>query len=882
MSFPDAKEARRVELTTPGEFPHRLAFSKSGRYLAVAVRRVGQPGQPGVNFFQERGGRVLVFDLSNPAAPPADGPAQPLYAEAVAFHPNREEWLAVAGGANHDVTVWDWRTGAKVGEVPQPGRGLWGVALSADGNRVSFQADRDPQPTDPNRRGAGPWKHFDLPGRRFVEPADFAPKPIAERSPGGWRVVTLDPQNPRADVWQVEKDGKSFPLPWSRAEDDLPRCYAFLPARDGKPERLAVGHYWGASVFDLLPAGPKRVMVLRGHEGSVTALAASADGRRLVSASRDMTLAGWTLDDWPDHPRFGAELFTREGKLLVGRVAAGSPAWEMGMETGAEIVGVRVPDRVGAGAKPAVKYDATGAGGPNNPNLALAFLRDEYRPGSEHVFFWTNPGDPQVWAGVTTLIDRPLWRFFPQADGEWVVWRWRDYYYDSSTRGDSRIGWQRSYPLADKKRPEFFKAEQLRAEFLKPEKLAATLATWQTDQAVVQFNKIEPPEVTVSEPEPTADGYRVTVTASPRGPLETQQPARVLVWLNDYLLRDVPAEAGDFKHAVDVPADKLRAGENLVIAQCYGRSGSRADAAPKTIRADRPPAKPVLHALLVGVGDYSGSKPQQTDLSADRDAEVLDRVLTKQRQTGAFAETRVHLLLNQDVTRAAVLDRLAALRTVVRPDDLFVFYLGGHGTALAELRAAKVPADKLGGVGRFVFGCPDFDFDRLTDTTLNFETLADALHKLPCHKLLLLDACHSGAAQTAGGDTAANPVRILTQHGVGPVILAACGPDEAALEAPVTFDRMSGAAGLFTIGLRRALEDRAGFAAADANKDGRVTVAELAAAVARQVSGSVGELHERGLLARLAASPARPAGPVKQTPLAVIPRLEAGVTVGRQ
>ena len=60
VSFPDAKETRRVELTTPGEFPHRLAFSKSGRYLAVAVRRVGQPGQSGVNFFQERGGRVLV------------------------------------------------------------------------------------------------------------------------------------------------------------------------------------------------------------------------------------------------------------------------------------------------------------------------------------------------------------------------------------------------------------------------------------------------------------------------------------------------------------------------------------------------------------------------------------------------------------------------------------------------------------------------------------------------------------------------------------------------------------------------------------------------------------------------------------------------------
>jgi WD40 repeat protein len=872
VSFPDAKETRRVELTAPGELPHRLAISGNGRYLAVAVRRVGQEAD-GATFFQERGGRVRVFDLANPAAPPAEGPAQGLYAESLAFHPTREEWLAVAGGTNHDVAVWDWRTGKPVGEVPQPGRCVWGVSLSTDGNRVSFQTARNPQPTDPNRRGAGPWQHFDLSARRFVRQPDFTPTPTPDRSPGGWKVITVDPDNRRADVWLVEKDGKRFPLPWSRSDDEFPRCYAFLPAAGGKPERLVVGHYWGASVFDLTPAGPVRAAVLRGHEGYVSALATSADGRRLVTGSRDMTLAGWTLDDWDYHPRLGADIFPQGGKLVVGRIAIGSPVWEMGLDEGAEIVAIQVPDRAGAGAKAVTKYDRTGAAGPADPAAAAAFLRGRVNPGTEHVFQWVNPGDPQVYVGVTTVIDRPLWRFFPQADNEWVLWRWRDYYYDCSTKGDSRIGWQRSDRLTDLKKPEFFKAEQLRAEFLKPERIAATLASWQTEQAVLKFNDIEPPAVTVSEPEPTPTGYRVTVTATAAGRQENQQPGRVLVWVNDYLLDNKPAaEGGTYRDVFDIPADKLRRGDNLITAQCYSRGRTRADAPPRTITTPGTPAAPTLHALLVGVGDYSPSRPRQDPLAADEDAQVIDRVLGRQ---GGFAGYKPDLLLNRQVTRAAILGRLAALRKTVQPDDVLVFYLGGHGSSRAELRKAKVTDARLAGVGRFLFACPDYDFDRLPDTTLNFEDLHDALGRLPCHKLVLLDACHSGAAQTAGGDTDANPVRILTQHGVGPVILAACGPDEAAIEAPLTFDRLTGARGVFTIALRRTLEEPAGFKAADADGDGRLSMAELAAGVTKQAAAVVAGLADRGLLKGLG-------GAGRQTPVAVIPKLEAAVAIGRR
>ena len=49
--------------------------------------------------------------------------------------------------------------------------------------------------------------------------------------------------------------------------DDRPRCYTFLPPAAGKPVRLAVGHYWGWSLFELGPAGAfAAASLLRAHQ----------------------------------------------------------------------------------------------------------------------------------------------------------------------------------------------------------------------------------------------------------------------------------------------------------------------------------------------------------------------------------------------------------------------------------------------------------------------------------------------------------------------------------------------------------------------------------------------------------------------------------------
>src|SRR5262249_51386377 len=156
---------------------------------------------------------------------------------------------------------------------------LWQVALSAgDSALLGFKDQRDHAPKGPNYRGQGDWHVFNLktfrwedrlvkkdkkdPGR-WLPPDHFRPLPPTE-SLDGWKVYptfTDAKGNLVEDIfsWAVGKDtGKKWRLPTNEKVDGLPRCYTFLKPLPGKKEiRLIVGHYWGASVFELTAKGPR-------------------------------------------------------------------------------------------------------------------------------------------------------------------------------------------------------------------------------------------------------------------------------------------------------------------------------------------------------------------------------------------------------------------------------------------------------------------------------------------------------------------------------------------------------------------------------------------------------------------------------------------------
>jgi hypothetical protein len=520
----------------------------------------------------------------------------------------------------------------------------------------------------------------------------------------------------------------------------------------------------------------------------------------------------------------------RGKQLVAAAVDAGSPAWEAGLVEGDEV-------RLFAFDGRAV------AGGP------AAWLKRLQRPvpGREHYFEVRRDG--RKYELLTTVRQRPLWRFAASRDGEWVLWMWRNSFYDTSARGDSLVGWHVNAPDLDRE-PAFYPAERYRKFFERPDVIDKLLQTRDVRAALrlvsdnpvpLRFDALEPPAARLDlDAALVRDGaVRATLIATPRGDNPDHQPRLAELWVNDHRFKtweDVSAwerTAEGYRQAVAIPAELLRTGPNTLTFQTFNRLGGRSQATG-VVHAERPLREPRLVGLAVGINDYSAVKPARGVRalgnleSATNDAAALHERLRSQERR-RFAAAEVRLLRDAEASRPAILAALDNLAAEARagqlgPDDCCVLFLAGHGV-FAEFRRdpALLPRTE------FVFCCPRFDPARPEETGLTSRLLADKLAALPCRKVVLLDACHAGEATTS-------LVRDLTPEGQGPVILAACDRSQFSYEYREP-GRPAGN-GVFTLALSEALGDRLAEAA---GADGELTARELFA----YTRGRVPELLKR-------------------------------------
>lgn len=806
-------------LVPHGQYPHCLAWSADSRRLAVGTRVIPQDQ----SFYVEGGGEFRLYDVTQPNLEPVVSPRQMSRVERLAFHPSGK-LLAVAGSDDNEITLWKLSPELAPGDVVRSvGSALWQVTLSSDGRHVGWRDAKNLQPPHPNERAKPtPWRTFDLQERKMVSTQPGKPlRPITEQD--GWTVLP-----DRVNAWQwyvVGPEKQQLPLPWNPALNDLPRCYSFLPKREGQPPRLAVGHYWGVSVFGLYPDRVELQRLYVGHQGEVTSLIVSADGKTMVTASRDQTLAGWSLLDWPDAPELGVRFVLRADRLEVAAAAPGSPGWEAGLQPGDQVE----------------FFAHAGKAVTGGPEAWMKILRRP-PPGLECYFRVRRAGQEEPIEMLTTVRQRPLWRFFPTRDGEWVLWRWRDYYYDCSTNGDFYIGWHVDGEADES--PSFYRAEQFRFRYHRPAKVAELLTATTNVPEKARFPDLEPPTVTLRLEDRTAvvreGNIRVNLTAAARTPRENQRIDRVQLWVNDYLYATRTVSDLALDQGFTIPADKLRRGGNVLVAQAFNREGGRGESAGVRIEVPRAAEPARLFGLFVGVGDYRQAFPPQKDLSAHVDAQALLELW--QHQKGKlYPETHLASLLNEAATPEAILAKLRQLAQEVKPDDRLVLSLAGHGVSGDVLNNLVVKhqvdvVDRLA-PGSFAFLGPKFDLRRPNNTAITGEDLYKAIAALPCRKLILLDACHSGSIH-------ASPVRELARDGIGPVILAASEPHQAALEY-ADLDDQRRANGLFTLAVIRALTED--FDLADRNRDGNVDTDELARYVRQRVRAYVDQLRKEGI-----------------------------------
>ncbi len=261
-----------------------------------------------------------------------------------------------------------------------------------------------------------------------------------------------------------------------------------------------------------------------------------------------------------------------------------------------------------------------------------------------------------------------------------------------------------------------------------------------------------------------------------------------------------------------------------------------------------------VRGLIMAVGEYESPRIAALEGPAN-DARAIERIL---RSEGA---NDVVVLENRNVTRSSVRAALRALSERSAPGDWVVFYYAGHGA-----QAKANDANESDGLDEFLV-LSGFDPDQpdpehyILDNDIR--AWLQGYFPLTVNILQVADACHSGTLNRAPvGRTAfrsrkalgalATPLSLSPPEegsrnamgGDAPniVFLGASQDDELALEGPLP-RADSPSRGVLTYALEMALTDRdsKGRLAADANRDGDLSIGELAATLetkTRQMSST--------------------------------------------
>jgi len=841
----DGKLIRSLALPKDS-FPRSLALAADGKLLAVGVGAAlpTAPGQP--RFYSEANDYILLFDKPFDAEPKPVRIEHRGPAEALAFHPS-ENRLAIAGGDSDEVTLLDLAKPEKpLSVVRGAGRRIWAVNLSENGTVLGVQTERDPSSPDPNRRGCCEWSRFDLP--RLLPTGDDSQKwvdPVVTAN--GW---SIEPDAEDRFTWYAvrKEDGVRHRLVMDRARDQAPTCFTFLPATEKTPTRVLIGHYYGASLFELTKAGAKQTRLYTGHAGETLSIVAAKDQSWFVTGGADHTVAAWSLVDWPSQAGLGSSLALKDGKVEVTAVDTGSPGWEAGLRVGDTL------DLFAVGAK--LLFDRrAGQKELGTPEAVLEVLKSP-RPRVELFFGWVSKGQPDRKESLTTVRQRPMWKWFPAFNErgrltDWVVWMWHgSYYHTKSAHGDRLIGWHVNHPEPGG-RPEFYQLQQFEKHFHRLDAIEKLVATRDIGAAIAEVRGNNPLPVSFSDFEPApvflglgkavvaAQGLPITVSAKPRGNNPDLLPERVELWLNDYRLDVWPKPGGKsldskqpFEEKIRIDPARFRVGENQLAVLTFNSAGGRAEAT-RTVTNPRAGDPANLVGLAVGINDYSGHRKAGGarafgDLkSADRDAQdISKRFLDYRGPDKFFRAGELELRIEGQANRKQLLVSLQALAATAKPEDLLVVFFAGHGDLLLpgpkggvipdNLKPGAEPKGQRGiaaGGGLFVFCCPEYSEKNPGATSLSAEELFEGLAKVNCRKVVLLDACHSGQAAEV------NLLRRAAPNGQGPFVIASCDQSELAYEHPKLNH------GLFTYAVLDALGD--GFRKADLDSDGILTAEEL-------------------------------------------------------
>lgn len=220
----------------------------------------------------DNGGRLRLWDVATRKARASLQHGEKSGVTSVAFSPDGSR--IISGHRDHMLRVWDARTGQAIGK-PLMGHEdeLSGVAVSPDGKLIVSASGGAASRTAAGRGGV-------------VSRLGFVRDRLISRAvPGGKRPVESKDNSLR--LWDATT-GHAFGTPL-RGHQGGVSSVAFSP--DGR--YILSGSWDGTLRLWAVPGGQGLGLALPGHQGAVLSVAFSPDGSRVVSGSDDRTLRLW-------------------------------------------------------------------------------------------------------------------------------------------------------------------------------------------------------------------------------------------------------------------------------------------------------------------------------------------------------------------------------------------------------------------------------------------------------------------------------------------------------------------------------------------------------------------------------------------------------------
>ena len=276
---------------------------------------------------------------------------------------------------------------------------------------------------------------------------------------------------------------------------------------------------------------------------------------------------------------------------------------------------------------------------------------------------------------------------------------------------------------------------------------------------------------------------------------------------------------------------KLVPGENVIEVTATDKAGNIAQIV-RTVTRSVPAAAVATasrFAVIIGIGEYENRTIPRLRYAA-RDAEAMQHVLVGQ---AGFKKENVLLLTDRTTQKPTLRNIKSALGTFLarsaRKDDTVLVFFAGHGAPEVDPRGLE-----RDGLAKYLIPS-DADPSDLYATALSMDEIQTIFGRIEAERIVMfVDSCYSGAA---GGRTFTS-MRLHTRalslddlfldrltRAKGRAIITASRPSEVSLELAELGH------GLFTYFLVEGLKG-----AADADRDGVVTLQEVYTYVEQQVS----------------------------------------------